>query len=137
MRGLNLAFSIFVIRQILELFKALQNRLNLESKFKTLLLILFTANFINLLKNFTSKFIKFTKKALRQKLEFGFFESVKQLCFSLSQKAANLSVVVAPKSTKPLFNSNNKFARQVCGIFCSVAFVRFPACAKFDLRDPR
>ena len=137
MRGLNLAFSIFVIRQILELFKALKNRLNLESKFKTLLLILFTANFINLLKNFTSKFIKFTKKALRQKLKSRFFESVKQLCFSLSQKAANLSVVVAPKSTKPLFNSNNKFARQVCGILGSASFVRFPACAKFDLRDPR
>ena len=135
MRGLNLAFSIFVIRQILELFKALKNRLNLESKFKTLLLILFTANFINLLKNFTSKFIKFTKKALRQKLEFGFFESVKQLCFSLSQKTANLSVVVAPKSTKPLFNSNNKFARQVYGIFGIAAFVCIPSCVKFDLKE--
>jgi hypothetical protein len=134
-RGLNLAFSIFVIRQILELFKALKNRLNLESKFKTLLLILFTANFINLLKNFTSKFIKFTKKALRQKLEFGFFESVKQLCFSLSQKTANLSVVVAPKSTKPLFNSNNKFARQVYGIFGIAAFVCIPSCVKFDLKE--
>ncbi len=137
MRGLNLAFSIFVIRQILELFKALKNRLNLESKFKTLLLILFTANFINLLKNFTSKFIKFTKKALRQKLEFGFFKSVKQVCFSSSQKAANLSVITAAKDAYLQHSSNNKFAGQVFGIFGSAAFVRLPPCVKFDLRWPR
>ena len=137
MSGLNLAFATFVVSQILRLFKALKNRLNLESNFKALFLIFFTVNFINLLQNFTCKFIKFTKKILRQKLESRVFKNVKQVCFSSSQKAANLSVVVAPKSTKPLFNSNNKFARQVCGIFCSAAFVRFPACAKFDLRDPR
>ena len=137
MIGLNLLFSIFAIRQILELFKAFKNLLNLKPKFKTVSQIFFTVNFINLLKNFTIKFVKFTKKALRQKLEFGFFKSVKQVCFSLSQKAANLSVVVALKSTKFLFNSNNKFARQVYGIFGSSAFVRLSPCAKFDLREPR
>lgn len=137
MRGLNLAFTTFAFSQILRLLKALKNRLNLEPKFKILLLIFFTANFINLLKNFTSKFVKFTKKALRRKIEFGFFESVKQVYFSYSQKAANLSVVVAPKSTKSLFNSNNKFARQVCGILGSASFVCLPPCAKFDLREPR
>ncbi|EKU11112.1 hypothetical protein CSUNSWCD_2235 [Campylobacter showae CSUNSWCD] len=64
MSGLNLAFSIFVIRQILELFKVLKSLLNLKPKFKTVRQIFFTANFINLLKNFTSKFIKFTKKTV-------------------------------------------------------------------------
>ena len=64
MSGLNLAFSIFVIRQILELFKVLKSLLNLKPKFKTVRQIFFTANFINLLKNFTSKFIKFTKSAV-------------------------------------------------------------------------
>ena len=64
MRGLNLAFKAFVFRQILDFLKALKNRLNLKPKFKTVCQIFFTANFINLLKNFTSKFIKFTKKTV-------------------------------------------------------------------------
>lgn len=137
MRGLNLVFKAFVFRQILELFKALKNLLNLKPKFKTVSQIFFAANFINLLKNFTCKFIKFTKKALRQKLEFGFFESVKQVCFSSSQKAANLSVITAAKDAYLQHSSNNKFARQICGIFGSAAFVRLSPCAKFDLREPR
>ena len=64
MRGLNLVFATFAVSQILRLFKALKNRLNLESKFKTLCLIFFTVNFISLHKNFTCKFIKFTKKTV-------------------------------------------------------------------------
>lgn len=97
MRGLNLAFATFAFSQISQLFKALKNRLILEPKFKVLRLIFLTVNFINLLKNFTCKFIKFTKKTPRQKLEFGFFKSVKQVRFQSSQKAANLSVITAAK----------------------------------------
>jgi len=136
-RGLNLAFATFAFSQILWLLKALKNRLNLEPKFKTLRPILLTVNFINLLKNFICKFIKFTKKALKQKLEFGFFKSVKQVCFSPSQKAANLSVITAAKDAYLQHSSNSKFAGQVCGIFGNAAFVRLPPCAKFDLREPR
>lgn len=136
MRGLNLAFATFAFSQILRILKALKNRLNLESKFKALCLIFLTVNFINLLKNFTRKFINFTKKTPRQKLEFGFFESVKQLCFSLSQKAANLSAIMtAAKDTYLQHSSNNKFIWQVFGIFGSAAFVRLPPCVKFDLKE--
>lgn len=130
-----MAFATFAFSQILRLLKALKNRLNLESKFKALRLIFLTVNFINLLKNFTCKFIKFTKKTPRQKLEFGFFKSVKQVCFSSSQKAANLSVIMAAKDAYLQHGSNNKFAVQVCGIFGSAAFVRLPSCAKFDLKE--
>ena len=137
MIGLNLAFTTFAVSQILRPLKALENRLNLESKFKALLLIFFTVNFISLFQNFTCKFIKFTKKILRQKLEFGFFESVKQVCFSSSQKAANLSVIMASKDEYLQHSSNNIFIWRVCGIFDSAAFVRIPPCAKFDLRGPR
>ena len=132
-----MAFATFSFSQILRLLKALKNRLNLESKFKTLLLIFFTANFVSLPKNFTCKFIKFTKKALRQKLKFGFFKSVKQVYFQSSQKAANLSIIMAPKDAYLQHSSNSKFAGQVCGIFGCTAFVRLPPCAKFDLREPR
>ena len=135
MRGLNLAFATFAFSQILRLLKALKNRLNLESKFKALRLISLTVNFINLLKNFTCKFIKFTKKTPRQKLEFGFFKSVKQVCFSSSQKAANLSVIMAAKDAYLQHSSNNKLAGQVCGIFGSAAFVRLRPCVKFDLKE--
>ena len=137
MRGLNLAFATFAFSQILRILKVLKNRLNLEPKFKALCLIFLTVNFINLLKNFTRKFINFTKKTPRQKLEFGFFKSVKQVCFSSSQKAANLSVIMAPKDAYLQHSSNSKFAGQVCGIFDSAAFIRLPPCAKFDLREPR
>ena len=134
MRGLNLAFATFAFSQISQLFKA-QNRLILESKFKALRLIFLTVNFINLLKNFTRKFINFTKKTPRQKLEFGFFKSVKQVCFSSSQKAANLSVITVAKDAYLQYSSNNKFIWQVFGIFGSAAFVRLPPCAKFDLKE--
>ena len=130
-----MAFATFTFSQILRLFKAFKNRLILESKFKALCLIFLTVNFISLLKNFTCKFIKFTKKTLRQKLEFGFFESVKQVYFQSSQKAANLSVITAAKDAYLQHSSNNKFAGQVCGIFGSAAFVRFPSCVKFDLKE--
>ena len=132
-----MVFATFAVSQILRLFKALKNRLNLKHKFKTVRQIFFTANFINLLQNFTSKFIKFTKKTPRQKLEFGFFKSVKQVCFSSSQKAANLSVITAAKDAYLQHSSNNKFIWQVFGIFGSAAFVRLPPCVKFDLRWPR
>lgn len=135
MSGLNLAFATFAFSQISRLFKALKNRSNLEPKFKTLRLIFLTVNFISLHKNFTCKFIKFTKKTLRRKLKFGFFESVKQLCFSPSQKAANLSVITAAKDAYLRHSSNNKFAGQVCDIFGSAALVRLPPCAKFDLKE--
>lgn len=135
MRGLNLAFATFAFSQILRLLKALKNRLILEPKFKVLRLIFLTVNFINLLKNFTRKFINFTKKMPRQKLEFGFFKSVKQVCFSSSQKAANLSVITAAKDAYLQHSSNNKFAGQVFGIFGSAAFVRLPPCVKFDLKE--
>ena len=128
-------FKAFVFRQILDFFKALKSLLNLKPKFKTLCQILFTASFINLLKNFISKFIKFTKKTPRQKLELGFFKSVKQVCFSSSQKAANLSVITAAKDAYLQHSSNNKFAGQVFGIFGSAAFVRLPPCVKFDLKE--
>ena len=137
MRGLNLVFATFAVSQILWLLKALKNRLNLESNFKALLLIFFTVNFINLLQNFTCKFIKFTKKALRRKLKFGFFESLKQVYFQSSQKEANLSVIMAAQDAYLQHSSNNKFAGQICGIFDSAAFVRLPPRAKFDLREPR
>lgn len=137
MRGLNLAFATFAFSQISQLFKALKNRLILEPKFKVLRLIFLTVNFINLLKNFTCKFIKFTKKTPRQKLEFGFFKSVKQVRFQSSQKAANLSVITAAKDAYLQYSSNNKFIWQVFGIFGSAAFVRLPPCVKFDLRWPR
>ena len=137
MIGFNLAFATFTFSQILRLFKAFKNRLNLESKFKVLRLIFLTVNFINLYKNFTCKFIKFTKKTPRQKLKFGFFESVKQLCFLPSQKAANLSAITAVKDAYLQHSSNNKLAGQVCGIFGSAAFVCLPSCAKFDLKEPR
>lgn len=130
-----MAFATFAFSQILRILKALKNRLNLEPKFKTFLLIFLTVNFIKLLKNFTCKFIKFTKKTPRQKLEFGFFKSVKQVCFSSSQKAANLSVIMAAKDAYLQHSSNNKFAGQVCGIFGSAAFVRLPPCVKFDLKE--
>ena len=135
MRGLNLAFATFAFSQILRILKALKNRLNLEPKFKTFLLIFLTVNFINLLKSFTCKSIKFTKKAPRQKLEFGFFKSVKQVCFSSSQKAANLSVITAAKDAYLQHSSNNKVIWQVFGIFGSAAFVCIPPCAKFDLKE--
>lgn len=135
MRGLNLAFATFAFSQILRILKVLKNRLNLEPKFKTFLLIFLTVNFINLLKNFTCKFIKFTKKTPRQKLEFGFFKSVKQVCFSSSQKAANLSATMASKDIYLRHSSNHKFAGQVCDIFGSAALVRLSSCAKFDLKE--
>ena len=116
MSGLNLAFTTFAFSQILWLLKALKNQLNLESKFKTLCLIFLTVNFINLLQNFTCKFIKFTKKACRQKLKSRVFKNVKQVCFSSSQKAANLSVIAVAKDAYLKHSSNSKFARQVCGI---------------------
>lgn len=112
MRGLNLAFANFVVSQILRLLKALKNRLNLETKFKTLLLIFFTANFINLLKNFTSKFIKFTKNAV----------------FSQACLLFRVSFLLNFTQKTKLF----KF-----GTFDSVALVRLPSCAKFDLRESR
>ena len=127
MRELNLAFATFAFSQISRLFKALKNRLNLKSKFKALRLIFLTVNFISLHKNFTCKFIKFTKKTLRRKLKFWFFESVKQLCFSSSQKAVNLSAIMTSKDTYLQHSSNNKFVRQVCGIFGSAAFVCLPS----------
>ena len=135
MSGLNLAFATFAVSQILRLFKALKNRLNLEPKFKALCLVFLTVNFVSLHKNFTCKFIKFTKKILRRKLEFGFFKSVKQVCFSSSQKAANLSVITAAKDAYLQHSSNNKFIWQVFGIFGSAAFVRLRPCVKFDLKE--
>lgn len=135
MRGLNLAFATFAFSQILRLFKAFKNRLNLEPKFKALRLIFLTVNFINLLKNFTCKFIKFTKKTPRRKFKFGFFKSVKQVCFSSSQKAANLSVITAAKDTYLQHGSNNKFAGQVYGMFGIAAFVCIPPRVKFDLKE--
>ena len=132
-----MAFATFSFSQILRLLKALKNRLNLEPKFKALLLIFFTVNFINLLQNFTCKFIKFTKKALRRKLKSRFFKNIKQVRFLSSQKAANLSVIMAPKDAYLQHSSNSKFAGQVFGIFDSAAFIRLLPRAKFDLREPR
>ena len=132
-----MAFTTFAFSQILRFLKAFKNRLNLKPKFKTLRPIFLTVNFINLLKNFTCKFIKFTKKACRQKLKSRFFKNIKQVRFLSSQKAVNLSVIMAPKDAYLQHSSNNKFAGQVCGIFDSAAFVRLPLCVKFDLREPR
>lgn len=112
MSGLNLAFSIFVIRQILELFKALKSLLNLKPKFKTVRQIFFTANFINLLKNFISKFIKFTKKTV--------FSQTRLLSRAVF-----------------LLNFAQKTELSKFGIFKSVTLVLRLACAKFDLREPR
>ena len=112
MRGLNLAFTTFAVSQILRLFKALKNRLNLKPKFKTVYQIFSTAIFINLLKNFTSKFIKFTKNAV----------------FSQACLLFRLSFLLNFTQKTKLF----KF-----GTFESVALVRLPSCAKFDLREPR
>lgn len=109
MRGLNLAFKAFVFRQILELFKALKNLLNLKPKFKTVRQIFFATNFINLLKNFTSKFIKFTQNAV----------------FS---QACLLSRVLY------LLNFTQKTELFRFDTFESVALVRRPAYAKFDLK---
>ena len=130
-----MAFAAFTFSQILWLFKALKNRLNLESKFKVLCLIFLIANFVSLLQNFTCKFIKFTKKTLRRKLKFGFFKSIKQVYFPSSQKAVNLSVITVAKDAYLQHSSNNKLAGQVCGIFGSAAFVCLPSCAKFDLKE--
>ena len=112
MRGLNLVFKAFVFRQILDFFKALKSLLNLKPKFKTVRQIFFTANFINLLKNFTSKFIKFTKKTV----------------FSQTRL---LSRVVF------LLNFTRKTELFKFGTFESFDLVRCPAYAKFDLREPR
>ncbi len=109
MSGLNLAFATFAVSQILRLLKVLKNRLNLEPKFKTVRQIFFTANFINLLKNFTSKFIKFTKSAV----------------FS---QACLLSRVLY------LLNFTRKMELFKFSTFESFALVRCSACAKFDLK---
>lgn len=112
MSGLNLAFSIFVIRQILELFKAPKSLLNLKPKFKTVRQILFTASFINLLKNFTSKFIKFTKKTV----------------FSQTRLLSRAVFLLNFTRKTELFKFDT---------FESIALVCRPAYAKFDLREPR
>lgn len=109
MRVLNLAFANFAFSQILRLFKALENRLNLESKFKALLLIFFTVNFINLLKNFTIKFIKFTKKTV----------------FSQTRLLSRAVFLLNFMQKTKLFRFDT---------FESVALVRRPAYAKFDLK---
>ena len=112
MRGVNLSFSIFAIRQFLELFKALKSTLNLKPKFKTARQIFFAANFINLLKNFTSKFIKFTKKTV----------------FSQTRLLSRVIFLLNFARKTELF----KFST-----FESFDLVRCPAYAKFDLREPR
>ena len=109
MRGLNLAFKVFVFRRILELFSALKNQLNLKPKFKTVSQIFFTVNFINLLKNFTIKFIKFTKKTV----------------FSQTRLLSRAVFLLNFTQKTELF----KFST-----FESVALVRCSAYAKFDLR---
>ena len=109
MRGLNLAFKAFVFRQILELFKALKNLLNLKPKFKTVRQIFFTVNFINLLKNFTIKFIKFTKKTV----------------FSQTRLLSRAVFLLNFMQKTKLFRFDT---------FESVALVRRPAYAKFDLK---
>ncbi len=112
MRGLNLVFATFAVSQILWLFEALKNRLNLKHKFKTVRQIFFTANFINLLQNFTSKFIKFTKKTV----------------FSQTRLLSRAVFLLNFTQKTELFRFDT---------FESVALVRCPAYAKFDLRDPR
>ena len=109
MRGVNLSFLIFAIRQFLELFKALKSILNLKPKFKTVRQIFLTANFINLLKNFTSKFIKFTKKT-----DFSQTRLLSRAVFLLN------------------FTQKTELFR--FDTFESVALVRRPAYAKFDLK---
>ncbi len=109
MRGLNLVFATFAVSQILRLFKALKNRLNLKPKFKTVRQILFTANFINLLKNFTIKFIKFTKKTV----------------FSQTRLLSRAVFLLNFMQKTKLFRFDT---------FDSAALVRRPACAKFDLK---
>jgi hypothetical protein len=111
-RGLNLVFATFAFSQILRLLKALKNRLNLEPKFKTLLLIFFAANFISLLKNFTRKFIKFTKKTV----------------FSQTRLLSRAVFLLNFTQKTELF----KFST-----FESFDLVNRPACAKFDLRELR
>ena len=109
MRGLNLVFKAFVFRQILDFFKALKSLLNLKPKFKTVRQIFFTANFINLLKNFTSKFIKFTKKTV----------------FSQTRLLSRAVFLLNFMQKTKLFRFDT---------FDSAALVRRPACAKFDLK---
>ena len=109
MRGLNLVFKAFVFRQILDFFKALKSLLNLKPKFKTVRQIFFTANFINLLKNFTSKFVKFTKKTV----------------FSQTRLLSRAVFLLNFTQKTELFRFDT---------FESVALVRCPACAKFDLK---
>ena len=109
MSGLNLAFTIFAFSQILRLLKAFKNQLNLESNFKAFLLIFFTVNFTSLLKNFTSKFIKFTKKTV----------------FSQTRLLSRAVFLLNFTQKTELF----KFST-----FESFALVNRPACAKFDLR---
>ena len=112
MRGVNLAFTTYAFSQILRLLKALKNRLNLKPKFKTVRQILFTASLINLLKNFTSKFIKFTKKTV----------------FSQTRLLSRAVFLLNFTQKTELF----KFS-----IFESFDLVRCPAHSKFDLREPR
>ena len=109
MRGLNLVVATFAVSQILRLFKALKNRLNLKHKFKTVRQIFFTANFINLLQNFTSKFIKFTKKTV----------------FSQTRLLSRAVFLLNFTQKTELFRFDT---------FESVALVRRPAYAKFDLK---
>ena len=112
MRGLNLVFKAFVFRQILDFFKALKSLLNLKPKFKTVRQIFFTANFINLLKNFTSKFVKFTKKTV----------------FSQTRLLSRAVFLLNFTRKTELFKFDT---------FESIALVCRPAYAKFDLREPR
>ena len=109
MRGLNLVFKAFVFRQILDFFKALKSLLNLKPKFKTVRQIFFTANFINLLKNFTSKFVKFTKKTV----------------FSQTRLLSRAVFLLNFTQKTELF----KFST-----FESFDLVRCPAYTKFDLK---
>ena len=104
-----MVFATFAVSQILRLFKALKNRLNLKPKFKTVRQILFTANFINLLKNFTIKFIKFTKKTV----------------FSQTRLLSRAVFLLNFMQKTKLFRFDT---------FDSAALVRRPACAKFDLK---
>lgn len=111
MSGLNLVFKAFVFRQILDFFKALKSLLNLKPKFKTLCQILFTASFINLLKNFTSKFIKFTKKTV----------------FSQTRLLSRAVFLLNFTRKTELFKFDT---------FESIALVCRPVYAKFDLKRP-
>ena len=104
-----MAFATFAVSQILRFLKTFKNQLNLESKFKTLLLIFFTVNFINLLKNFTIKFVKFTKKEV----------------FSQALILSRVAFLLNFMQKTELF----KF-----GFFECITLVCRPACAKFDSR---